>query len=49
MNSLMRHRSDAAFVRISIPVKNDDVDEATMTGEQFLREFVPVINTFLPA
>ncbi len=47
IKSIIYHRSDAAFVRISVPVVNDDVDEALRSGERFLKDFVPVINRFL--
>jgi EpsI family protein len=47
-NSLLYHRSDASFVRITVPIKNDDVESAVSTGEQFLKDVVPVINMYLP-
>ncbi len=47
VNSLLYHRSDASFVRIAVPVINDDVDSASSLGENFLKEVVPVINTYL--
>ncbi|MEO0131184.1 MAG: exosortase C-terminal domain/associated protein EpsI [candidate division WOR-3 bacterium] len=47
MKSIIHHRSDAAFVRISIPVINDNVEDALRTGEGFLKDFVPVMDKFL--
>lgn len=48
LNSLLRHRSDAAFVRITAPVYEDNTEEAIMRAEDFLIKAVPVINGFLP-
>lgn len=47
MNSLFYHRSDASFIRITVPVKNEDVNSAIRSGESFLKEAVPVINNYL--
>lgn len=48
MNSLLYHRSDAAFVRITVPLMNDDVDNAVMVGEKFLMDALPFINNIIP-
>lgn len=47
MNSLLYHRSDASFVRITVPVIDDDIDSAVKEGERFLLDAVPVINRYL--
>jgi len=44
MNSILKNRSDAAFIRISVPVINDDFSEAATVGESFLLEILPVLS-----
>lgn len=46
-NSILYRRRDAAFVRISVPVQGT-LEQATAAGEQFVREFYPVIREHLP-
>ena len=48
LNSLFKHRSDAAFVRITTPVYNDDIESAINRAEDFIVKAVPVINKTLP-
>jgi EpsI family protein len=47
INSAIYRRRDAAFVRISVPFTNDE-QKARVTGEQFIRDFYPVISSYLP-
>jgi len=46
-NSLLHRRRDATFVRISISLDKGE-EQATATGQQFVRDFFPVIQQFLP-
>lgn len=48
LNSLLRNRSDAAFVRIMVPVRKAGADTALRTGEAFLADLIPVVNALLP-
>ena len=45
--SMLYRRRDASFIRISVPVGNG-LEQATATGERFVRDFYPVIREFLP-
>lgn len=47
-HSLTSGRKDTAFIRISIPFEGDQAD-ARAAGLQFVRDFFPVIETFLPS
>jgi len=47
LNSLKYGRNDAAFVRLSAPV-TDSVDEAVTRIEDFMDDFVPHLDRFLP-
>lgn len=47
-NSFLYHRRDSTFVRISVPFETDEAKARTV-GEQFIRDFHPVIRAFLPA
>lgn len=47
LNSILKNRSDAAFIRISVPVVNDDFSEAAKVGESFLVEILPVLGRVL--
>lgn len=49
LNSLINHRSDASFIRITVPVKNDNIGDAIDAGEMFLRDFVPYLDLYLPS
>jgi len=46
-NSIVHGRRDAAFIRISIPFDGSDKN-ALATGRRFVRDFYPVIESFLP-
>jgi len=46
-NSLLVNRRDSAFIRLSLMVTKDE-SLALETGEQFMRDFIPLINTILP-
>jgi EpsI family protein len=46
-NSLLHRRRDASFIRISVPV-GGDLEQSIGAGEQFVRDFYPVIAQFLP-
>jgi len=47
-NSIMHNRSDAAFIRVSIPAPNDNLNETINYAEDFLAKAIPVIESFLP-
>ena len=47
-NSFLHRRRDSTFVRISVPFETDEA-RARAIGEQFIRDFHPVIRSFLPA
>ncbi len=47
MNSALHKRRDAAFIRISVPIVTDN-DQARALGEQFIRDFEPLIRNYLP-
>ena len=47
MSSALYRRRDASFIRVSVPVEKD-VDQAVERGEQFIRDFEPVIREYLP-
>lgn len=42
-NSILRRRSDAAFVRVIVPVMDNDQAAAIRTGEEFLQDLAAVI------
>lgn len=46
-NSAVYRRRDAAFIRVSVPFADDEA-AAMRAGEAFIRDFSPVINSFLP-
>ena len=46
-NSAFYRRKDAAFVRISVPFVNDEAG-AMHIGEAFVRDFFPLIDSYLP-
>lgn len=41
-NSLLSRRSDVAFFRISIPIINNNIEEASKIIESFLNELIPI-------
>lgn len=47
-NSILHNRSDAAFIRVSIPDTNDNLNETINYAENFLAKAIPVIDSFLP-
>jgi EpsI family protein len=47
MNSALHSRRDASFIRVSVPIEND-IDQAVARGEQFIRDFQPLLNEYLP-
>ena len=48
-DSVRYHRSDTALVRISVPVREDDVDGATATGVDLIRAVFPELVKQLPS
>jgi EpsI family protein len=47
LNSLVRHRTDAAFVRVAVPIVRGNIYEAMKAGESFLQASFPTIETFI--
>ncbi|WP_305043245.1 exosortase C-terminal domain/associated protein EpsI [Geoalkalibacter sp.] len=47
LNSLKYRRNDAAFIRLSAPVRNN-VEDAVATIEAFMDDFVPLLSAYLP-
>lgn len=47
INSLLYRRRDSTFIRISVPFETDR-QAAVAVGEEFVRDFVPIIRGFLP-
>jgi len=48
LNALLYKRSDATFVRITVPINNDNIDSAIISGKKFLLDALPVIHSYLP-
>ena len=48
MNSLMLRPTDAAFVRLTLPVKDGNIEEATQRAIAYLNTFHPSIEAALP-
>ena len=48
INSAMHGRRDSAFIRVTVPFENDET-VAAATGEGFVRDFLPLIRSFLPS
>ena len=48
LGALRYNRTDAAFVRYSVPVEQDDVAKAVRIGIGFIQQTVPILNRFLP-
>ena len=46
-NSILHHRRDQSFIRISVPFEQDEA-RATAVGEAFIRDFDKVIREFIP-
>jgi len=47
VNSALYRRRDASFIRVSVPI-DTDIEQAIVRGEQFIRDFEPLIKEFLP-
>lgn len=47
-NSLFSNRRDSSFIRISVPVKGGNEDQALLIGESFIQTFLPAIRASLP-
>jgi EpsI family protein len=47
VNSMLSRRRDASFIRMSVPVQGS-LEQATATGEQFVRDLYPAIREHLP-
>ncbi|MGB9082490.1 MAG: exosortase C-terminal domain/associated protein EpsI [Desulfuromonadaceae bacterium] len=47
MGSALHRRRDASFIRVSVPF-DSDIDHAESRGEQFIRDFEPLIKEYLP-
>jgi EpsI family protein len=47
LNSALHGRKESTFVRIAVPFNNEGV-RAAASGEKFVKDFYPVISTFLP-
>ncbi|MBI5141756.1 MAG: EpsI family protein [Nitrospirae bacterium] len=47
-HSIADNRSDAAFIRLSIPDNADNTEKTLHLGEEFLAQAVPQIESFLP-
>ena len=47
LNSALYRRTDASFIRVSVPFESD-LEMATANGEQFIRDFEPLFRDFLP-
>ncbi len=48
LDALRYNRSDAAVVKVTVPVVNDDVDTATQTATTFMKAFYPEVETYFP-
>lgn len=47
LNSIIYRRRESAFIRVSVPFEIDE-EKAFSTGIQFIRDFYPIIQDFLP-
>ena len=48
-NTLLHHRPDSAFIRITANVRGNDVDAAVNAAYEFLQDAIPEIYKFLPS
>ena len=48
INSILYNRKDSAFIRISVPVSDNQTEKAVMIGERFLTKIYPQIASVLP-
>ncbi len=49
MDAIRLNRTDTALVRVTVPISNRDVDQATRTAEDFVKTFYSSIRHNLPA
>ena len=47
-NSFLSNRKDSAFIRIGLSINESDEQSVINTGEQFIRDFFPLIKSYLP-
>lgn len=47
-DSIRKHRSDTALVRVVVPVAPGGMDRAEKTGQDFVKTFYPVVKNYLP-
>jgi EpsI family protein len=48
-DAMRYHRSDTSIVRVVVPIRENDIDEATRVGIQFIRALFPSLLKQLPA
>jgi len=46
-SSIVQRRRDSAFIRVSVPFESDE-EQAFSSGTEFIKNFYPVIEEFLP-
>jgi EpsI family protein len=47
-DSIRKHRSDTALVRVVVPVVPNEIDKADKTGTDFVKAFYPAVKNYLP-
>ncbi len=47
-DSIRHHRSDTALVRVVVPIRGNDTQEAERIGKSFIRASYPVVRNYLP-
>jgi len=47
-DSIRNHRSDTALVRVVVPIRNGQTEQAEKVGTQFVQTFFPVVKAYLP-
>ena len=47
-DSIRYNRTNAAFVRFTSPVLNDDYENAVQVLERFIKKTIPILDDFLP-
>jgi EpsI family protein len=47
-DSIRKHRSDTALVRVVVPVAKDGIARAETTGMEFVKTFYPAVKGYLP-
>jgi len=48
LDAMRYHRSDTSIVRVVVPIVQNDIDQATRLGEQFIRALFPSLVKQLP-